>query len=99
MEKQIIKGVILEGVNPDELFTRLEKIEVALRDLAYKIDQLEEPADFMTRREVADLFSVSLPTVHEWARRGIVTSYRMGNRVFYKRAEVEGAVKPNNGKE
>lgn len=46
-----------------------------------------------TRKEVADLLSISLPTLHTYTKEGIITAYRLGSQVRYKHIDVEKALK------
>jgi len=56
--------------------------------------QPKQPTEFMTRNEVRDLLNVDLSTVHNWTKRGKLKAYGLGGRLYYKRAEVEAAIKP-----
>lgn len=49
----------------------------------------EPPNDLLTRKEAAKLLGVSLPTLNEWSKSGIITGYRISTRVRYKRSELE----------
>lgn len=42
----------------------------------------------MSRAEVAEMFSVSLPTLHSWMNSGIIPFHRIGGRTFFKKSEV-----------
>ncbi|WP_262884008.1 helix-turn-helix domain-containing protein [Muricauda hadalis] len=42
----------------------------------------------MTRKETAKLLCISLPTLNDWTKTGIVKAHRIGNRVLYKEQEV-----------
>lgn len=44
--------------------------------------------EFLTRKETAELFKVSLPTIHDWTNNGILKPYKLGNRTYYKRFEL-----------
>jgi hypothetical protein len=48
----------------------------------------DEQKEFITRRETAKLFNVSLVTIHEWQNNGILKVYKMGNRSFFKYSEL-----------
>ncbi len=48
--------------------------------------------DYITRKEVAERFKISLVTVHDWTKKKVLTAYKIGNKVFYKRCEVEQAL-------
>jgi len=38
------------------------------------------------------MFAISLVTVNEWRKKGILKAYKIGNRVYFKRNEVEAAL-------
>ena len=44
--------------------------------------------EYLTRKEVAKLLGISLPTLNDWSKRGVVPSYRIQSRVRYIKAEV-----------
>lgn len=57
-------------------------------------------ADLITRKAVLKILNVSAPTLHDWTRRGLVPSYRMGSRVYYRQSEIQTAMTRRNfGKE
>jgi len=81
-------------ITPEEL---QEKILSGVRTEISKLKadfQPKEPTQFLTRSEVKDLLNVDLSTVHNWTKRGKLKAYGLGNRVYYKRSEVESAIKP-----
>ena len=52
----------------------------------------DTPDDWMTAREVADLFGVHRNTVREWANSGLIPSHPLpSGRLRYKRTEVDTA--------
>lgn len=46
----------------------------------------------LTRKDTAKLLCISLPTLHEWTKTGVVIAHRIGNRVLYKQDEVHQAL-------
>ncbi|MFK8057906.1 MAG: helix-turn-helix domain-containing protein [Saprospiraceae bacterium] len=80
-------------VDADALNERLERIEKAVTKTAKP--STPEPG-LMTRNEVGDYFAISKGTLHDWVRKGWLTSYKMGNRTYFKRAEVVAAAQPVN---
>lgn len=52
----------------------------------------KEEAKLYTRKETANFLKISLPTLHDWTKNGIVKAYRIGNRVLYKYEEITGAL-------
>jgi excisionase family DNA binding protein len=50
------------------------------------------PEELQTREETARQLHVTQPTLRSYVRKGYVKSYRIGNRVLYKRNEVLDAL-------
>jgi excisionase family DNA binding protein len=48
----------------------------------------EEP---LTIRAAAELLGVSVATLHEWKRRGILPYFKLGGRAYLKRSDVLAA--------
>lgn len=55
-----------------------------------------QETELLTRREVCNLLSVSLTTLHNWNKSKILTPYRIGNKVRYKKDEVMQAMQRMN---
>ena len=55
--------------------------------------------EVMTRRETAELFSVSLVTIHDWCNTGIIKPYKVGNRTYFKRSELISVMDSSNNNE
>jgi len=47
----------------------------------------------MTRREVCQMLQVSRQTLINWERGGLIKGYRVLRNVYYKREEIEEALK------
>ena len=83
--------------NPFEVLdNRLAKIEDLLTKIA---GQASQPpghetlqSEYLTRREVADLFDVCLTTVDHLSNAGILRKYRSGRVVRFLRSEVVAAI-------
>ena len=56
--------------------------------------QPKQPTEFLTRQQVKELLDIDLSTVHNWTKRGKLQAYGIAGRVYFKRAEVEQALKP-----
>ena len=48
--------------------------------------------ELLSRVEAAQLLGITLPTLRDYTRRGLVEGYRIGSRVRYKRTEVVGSL-------
>ena len=93
-QKKEMENVLIIQITPEKL--KQEIISGIRAELAIlKADfQPKEPTEYMTRDEVKRLLNVDLSTVHNWTKRGKLKAYGLGNRVYYKRSEVEAAIQP-----
>ena len=92
------KNLILSGISLDEFTEVLEKsISRFLGKQEFQPVQKEDLCEeFATRMEVAKLLKITLPTLHDWTKRGLVCSYKIGKRVLYKLNEVREAMHKRN---
>lgn len=81
-------GIILSGLTLNDL---LEKIgEVIDNRLSKSVpNKLENQSGYLSRKEVSKLLKITLPTLHDWTKQGILKSYKIGTRVLYKESEVK----------
>jgi len=68
---------IIEGVKP-----HLENF------IKEHFAQQQVGKEFLTRKETAKFFDISLVCLHDWIKKGIVTHYKCGNRTYFNRAEL-----------
>ena len=66
--------------------------EVLEKKLKALLPQPKSDLKFLSRKETAKLICISLPTLHEWTKTGIIDAHRIGNRVLYKLEEVNQAL-------
>lgn len=71
-----------------------ETVEAKLKEFLGNNPKQANPDNegYATRVEVAKLLRVSLPTLNEYTKSNLVKAYRIGNRVLYKRKEVEAVL-------
>jgi excisionase family DNA binding protein len=48
--------------------------------------------EYCTRKEAAELFRVSLPTLDSYIKRGLIEASRIGGHIRIKRSEIEKAM-------
>ena len=91
MEKEV---VIIEKWQANEILVRLSTIEKAISDLKAQANpnRKSNVSEYITRADVSRMLKVSIVTVSDWTRKGILTAYKCGNRVYFKQAEVEEAL-------
>ena len=85
--------------NPFEtLDKRQSNIESILLDLSQTIHNLKnnfepkQPTEYLSRTEVAEMLKCTLPTVYNWVSKGVINSYGIAGRVYFKRSEIESAL-------
>jgi hypothetical protein len=78
-------------VTPKELVDLIsESVKTQIKELSSYLtnNPSKEAKEFLTRKQTADLFHVSLVTIHEWQNNGTLKVYKMGNRSFFKYSEL-----------
>jgi excisionase family DNA binding protein len=83
-----MKELILNSIDEKELRALIK--EVLTETFRDKKPEAEHKSDSIlkNRFEVVELLKISLPTLNNWTKQGILQSYRIGNRVLYKENEV-----------
>lgn len=85
-----MEQVFLLPYQPDQLKAFLkEAVTDAVLNAIPAAMKTPSQVEFITRKEVCELLGVSLPTVREYTLSGKITGYRIGNRIRYKREEIE----------
>lgn len=94
---ETVKTIIeVERINGESLLKEIERI--VDKALCNRIEKSPESELYITRQQVAEIFGVSLPTVHTWSNIGILKAYKIGNKTRYKKDEVLEACKPQKQK-
>jgi DNA-binding transcriptional regulator YiaG len=55
-----------------------------------------QPAEYLTRQNVATMFNVDLSTVHNWCKSGKLKPLGIGSRVYFLRTDIEACLIPLN---
>ncbi len=95
MKKKVIQ---VYEVDPEE-FKReiLDGVEKLLKEFSKQF-QPKEPMVWISRKDVSELLGISLPTIHEWGKQGILKPYKIGNRVRYRMSDIEKTLLDSNRK-
>lgn len=81
----LIQNMTLEGFS--------ETIRTVMREEISLLNSKETTPRYLSRQEVATLLKISLPTLNEYTRTGIIKGSRVGSRVLYDEKDVREAVK------
>ena len=84
----ITKTIQIQEVTVDELAEKLAdklllKMEGYLKQMSSTKDE-----GLLTRQETAAYLKVSLVTIHQWAKYGIINPVRIGNRVYFQKQAI-----------
>jgi excisionase family DNA binding protein len=88
-----MNSIILQGINTDDLRKLFQEVLEEQLSQVSTTQKSGKGLAYLNRFEVAKLLSISLPTLNNWSKAGIIQSYRIGNRVLYKPEEIDQAIK------
>ena len=87
---------LVTGTTPNQLTENIiQGVKKELEDLKQHY-QPKEPEDWITRKETAKLLSISLVCLHDWVKKGILKPYKMGNRTYFSRKEINDVLYNSN---
>jgi hypothetical protein len=87
-----MEKITINAFNEDDLrrIIREELVDRSKTETSQKA--IEKNATYLNRFEVVDLLRISLPTLANWTKEGILQSYRIGKRVLYRVDEVNSSL-------
>lgn len=65
-------------------------IERAIKE--FKKPPKKDDLELLSRKDTAKILCISLPTLHQFTKEGIIAAYRIGNRVLYKQVDIDNAL-------
>jgi excisionase family DNA binding protein len=84
------------GTTPSELIEDIKKeIIPVLKEQLSKEFQPKDPTVYLSRNEVCKILQVDLSTLHRWRKDGTLIAYGLGNRVYFKRNEIDSLINQN----
>jgi hypothetical protein len=87
-----MKQVQLVGITLEEHNLQIfNYIDAKINELK-ELYQPKEPPKYLTRKEVAEMLSVDISSVHNMSKRGVLQKYRISGKVLYIRSEVEKSI-------
>ncbi|BDB54870.1 hypothetical protein GENT5_11750 [Flavobacterium ammoniigenes] len=85
--------ILLNGITLQQLADAISPLLQKTNESNSKFDSEKE---LLTRIEVCELLSINKTSLWKHTKSGKLKSYGFSSRVYYKRSEVLGAVKPIN---
>lgn len=88
------------GLSPEDLIIKIkeELTPIIINEIVGKLSsefQPKQPDEYFTRAEVCRLLSVNQSTLYRWCKAGIIPSYSLGGRVYFKCSEIEEIISNN----
>ena len=91
------KQILVEKISKEELKDLISEAVKQEMDKYFSKEQKLE--GYPSRKQTSELLGVSLGTLSNWHHRNILIPRYIGNRVFYKRQDIEAAIRRVKGKE
>jgi hypothetical protein len=84
----MVNSILLQNLSPEKL-TELIKdgVKSQLEDFK-KTLQTHNPDELLTRTETCKFLQIDSSTLWHWTNKGKVIAYGIGNRRYYKKAEL-----------
>ncbi len=84
--------IFLKGITVSEFLEMIGQIVDRKIGSMQKVPIEKTTNPYLTRKEVSEMLDISLPTLNDWSKSGLLQSYKIGNRVLYKAFEIENAI-------
>ena len=86
-----MNAIQITQFTPNELKSLLkEGVQQVVNQIREEF-QPKTPTEYLTRKQVAKMLDINLTTLNNWTNKGVLISYGIQGRVYYKRDEVERA--------
>jgi predicted site-specific integrase-resolvase len=80
--------------SPDQLKCEInEGIKIQLQEFLKHFAPIQ-PKEYLTRSDVAKMFSVDISTISNWQKTGKLNPLGISGRVYFLRSEVEASLQP-----
>ncbi|RTY81880.1 DNA-binding protein [Flavobacterium sp. GSP27] len=81
---------------PEQLQSEISNgVKIQLQEFLKHFKPIQ-PAEYLTRQQVAKMFDVDLSTVHNWCKSGKLKPLGIGSRVYFLRTDIEACLIPLN---
>lgn len=86
-------ATLIHDLTHEQLVSLFEGLQNQLTEIKQSFEP-KKPTEYITRNELAELLKCDLSTIHNWTKKGKLIPYGIGNRVYYKRSEIEAVLLP-----
>jgi excisionase family DNA binding protein len=78
--------ILFTGITVNDLLLQIEQLIEA--KISRQPQKENNQSGYLSRKEVAKLLKITLPTLHDWTKLKYLRAYKIGTRVLYKELEV-----------
>ena len=82
---------LIHNVTPEQIVNLFAGLQKQIKELNEKFEP-KQATEYLSRNDVAEMLKCTLPTVYNWVQKGVITSYGIAGRVYFKRSEIENAL-------
>ncbi|WP_339660000.1 helix-turn-helix domain-containing protein [Croceibacter atlanticus] len=87
--------ILLQEITATQLATLLsDSVDTKLQKFTSEFLRQQAKEDIFTRDQACEFLQISPSTLWHWCQKGIVKSYTISNKRFYKRSELLQCLKP-----
>lgn len=91
-----MQAIQITQISADQIDDRFNQLSTQMESIVKLIKLEKKVEEYLTRRQVADLFQIELSTLHNWCKKGKLKPYGIGNRVYFLRSDIDKALVPLN---
>lgn len=88
----------LHNVNPEDFKKEILSGVAKQLESFSKNFKPKNPTIWIGRKEAAEILGVTYPTLLDWNKKGILHPFKVGNRVRYRREDIEQLLLQSNKK-
>lgn len=90
MESKVIQ---IQDATLEELAEAVsEKLMTKIKLFMNLVEESKDHDTYLTREEAAQYLSISLGTLWSWTKKGLFKSRRLGNKIYYLKADLKNAI-------
>ena len=81
-------SILLQNVSPEQLTELITNVfKTQLEDFKKNLN-IQDPDALLSREQTCELLQINSSTLWHWTNKGKVVCYGLGNRRYYKKAEL-----------
>jgi excisionase family DNA binding protein len=84
----------IQGITANDLYNQFADLRNSIAEIKQALTSKPCDNELLTREQVANELNITLPTLYDWTKKGLIKSHKIGNRVLYKRGDLTTALRP-----